>query len=349
MLAISHITARLKNSVDLPICLYFTEQVAVHLFFGVICMLKQSFWLAVAILLIFSSCDILDRSEEKAMIIVGERIVNEAELKRDIIDMTSGIGLTDQSIKEILDPLIGRVVDYYLVLEYGRQNNITISDQELESAVEDTKKDYPEERVFQEMLLHRYLNYDEWKEGLRRQLLVRKIMAKVYEGVSPISPDEIKAYFDSHETEFTQPPMVKFSQIVTHSEDEAKALRKRLLKGEHLDELARQYSTAPEAEDGGEVGWISQDTLDESMDKVIFSLPVGEISPVVKTPYGYHIFQVDSKRPEGSKSLQEARDEIETILIRQKQEVFYNNWIVQLRELFPVKINHELLKTLEFG
>ena len=312
-------------------------------------MLKQSFCLAVAICLILSACDILDRSEERAMVIVGERIVNEAELKRDIIEMTSGMGLTDQSVKEILDSLISRLVDYYLVLEYGRQNSITISEQELESAIEDTKKDYPEEKVFQEMLLHRYLNYDEWKEGLRRQLLVRKIIAKIYEGISPITPDEIKAYFDSHEIEFAQPPMVKFSQIVTHSEDEAKALRERLLKGEHLDELARQYSTAPEAEDGGEVGWISQDALDESIDKVIFSLPVGEISPVVKTPYGYHIFQVDSKRPEGPMSLQEARDEIETMLILQKQDVLYNNWIVRLRELFPVKINHELLRTLEFG
>ena len=136
---------------------------------------------------------------------------------------------------------------------------------------------------------------------------------------------------------------------MTHSEDEAKALRKRLLKGEELDELARQYSTAPEAEDGGEVGWISQDTLDESIDKVIFSLPVGEISPVVRTPYGYHIFRVDSKRPEGPKSLQEARDEIETILVLRKQEALYDNWIVRLRELFPVRINHELLKTWEFG
>lgn len=312
-------------------------------------MLKQSFCLAVAMCLILSACDILDRSEERAMVIVGERIVNEAELKRDIIEMTSGMGLTDQSVKEILDSLIDRLVDYYLVLEYGRQNSITISEQELESAIEDTKKDYTEEKVFQEMLLLRYLNYDEWKEGLRRQLLVRKIIEKVYEGISPITPDEIKAYFDSHEIEFTQSPMVKFSQIVTHSEDEAKALRERLLKGEHLDELARQYSMAPEAEDGGEVSWISQNALDESIDKVIFSLPVGEISPVVKTPYGYHIFQVDAKRPEGPKSLQEARDEIETMLILQKQEVLYNNWIVRLRELFPVKINHELLKTLEFG
>ena len=130
----------------------FTER------FGVIYMLKQSFCLAVAICLILCACDIFDRSEERALVIVGERIVHEAELKRDIIDMTSGMGLTDQSVKEIMDSLIGRLVDDYLVLEYGRQNSITISEQELESAVEDAKEDYPEEKVFQVMLLHRYLN-----------------------------------------------------------------------------------------------------------------------------------------------------------------------------------------------
>ncbi|MBN1833650.1 MAG: peptidyl-prolyl cis-trans isomerase [Deltaproteobacteria bacterium] len=317
--------------------------------FGVIYMLKQSFCLIVAICLILSGCDIFDRSEKKAIITVGERIVNEAELKRDIIDLTSGMGLTDQSIKETMDSLISRLVDEYLVLEYGRQNGITISEQELESEVEDAKEGYPEEKFFQEMLLRRYLNYDEWKEGLRRHLLIKKIIEKIYEGIPAITAEEINAYYISHETEFTQPPMVKFSQIVTHSEDEAKGLRERLLKGEHLDNLARQYSTAPEAEDGGEVGWISQDALDESIDEALSSLPVGEISPVVKTPYGYHIFQVDAKRPEGPKSLEEARDEIETILILQKQEVLYSKWIIKLRELFPVRINHELLRTLELG
>jgi parvulin-like peptidyl-prolyl isomerase len=312
-------------------------------------MLKHSFCLIVSICLILSGCDIFNRSEEKAIITVGERIINEDELKRDIIDLTSGMGLTDQSVKEIMDSLIGRLVDDYLVLEYGRQNGITISEQELESAVEDAKEGYPEEKIFQEMLLHRYLNYEEWKEGLRRHLLIRKIIEKIYEGISPITTEEIKAYYVSHETEFTQPAMVKFSQIVTHGEDEAKGLHERLLKGEHLDDLARQYSIAPEAEDGGKVGWISQHALDESIDEALSSLQEGEISPVVKTPYGYHIFQVDAKRPEGPRNLQEARDEIETILILQKQEILYNNWINRLRELFPVRINHELLRTLEFG
>jgi parvulin-like peptidyl-prolyl isomerase len=312
-------------------------------------MLKPFLFFIVLVCPALSACGIFDRSEEEIVIIVGERTVNETELKKDIMYITSGMGLTEQAVKEVLDSLIVKLVDHYLILEYGRQSDITISKKELDSALEGIKNDYPEEEVFREMLLNRYLDYEEWKEGLRRQLLVRKIISEVYGGISPVTPDEIRTYFDSHGQEFLRPSMVELRQIVTHTKEEAEALWERLQKGERFDELAREYSTAPEAEDGGKVGWISKGELDESMDKVIFSLPVGGISPVVKTPYGYHLFQVQSKRPEGSESLDEAWNEIETKLVQQRQEVLYNDWIARLKELFPVKINHELVAALEFG
>jgi len=312
-------------------------------------MLKPIFCFIVVFCLTVSACGVFDRSEEEIVIIVGERTINESELKKDIMYITSGMGLTEQAVKEVFDSLIVKLVDHYLVLEYGRQSDITISKKELDSALEGIKKDYPEEKVFREMLLHRYLDYEEWKEGLRRQLLVRKIITEVNKGISPVTPEEIRAYFDSHGPEFVRPSMVELRQIVTNGKEEAEVLWERLQRGERFDELAREYSIAPEAEDGGEVGWISEDELDESIDKVIFSLPVGGISPVVKTPYGYHLFQVQSKRPEGSESLEEAWNEIETKLVQQRQEVLYNDWIAQLRELFPVNINHELVATLEFG
>jgi peptidyl-prolyl cis-trans isomerase C len=85
------------------------------------------------------------------------------------------------------------------------------------------------------------------------------------------------------------------------------------------------------------------------MEKAIFTLPIGKISPVTKTSYGYHIFEVQSKRPKGFKSLSEAMEEIESNLFRHKQETFYERWVIQLRGLFPVQVNKDLLATLEFG
>lgn len=312
-------------------------------------MVKRLFCLALAISFPLSACGILDRSEEDVVIIVGERKITTDELKRDIKYIAAGMGMTDQGVKYVIDPLVSKLVDHYLILEYGREKGITLSEKELESAVKEIKKDYPEESVFQEILLQRYLDYEKWKEGLRQQLLVKKIMAKVSENINPITFDEIKTYFETHRNEFTRREMVKFSQIVTRTKDEAEDIRKRLDEGKNLTELARRYSTTPEAENGGEVGWVSKGELHESIEKAIFSMPVGKISRVVKTPYGYHIFRVQSKRPKGFKSLPEAMDEIQSKLFHQKQDTFYERWLKQLRGLFSVTVNQELLVTLEFG
>ena len=174
-------------------------------------------------------------------------------------------------------------------------------------------------------------------------------MSKASENITPVTFDEIKTYFDTHQNEFRRPEMVKFRQIVTRSKDDADDIRKRLKKGENLDDLAKKYSTTPEADNGGEVGWVSKGELHESIEKAIFTLPIGKISRVTKTPYGYHIFEVQSKRARGFKSLSEAMNEIESKLFRLKQKTFHERWLIQLRELFPVQVNKELLATLEFG
>ena len=180
-------------------------------------------------------------------------------------------------------------------------------------------------------------------------LLIKKIMKKVSENISPVTFEEINRYYETHRNEFKRPMMVKFRQIVTRTKEEAEDIRKRLNKGENMDDLARQYSITPEAEMGGEVGWVSKGDLHESMEKPIFALPVGRISQITKTSYGYHIFEVQSKRAEGLKSLYEAMDEIESILFLGKQEAFYERWLIQLRGLFPVRVDKDLLATLELG
>lgn len=311
-------------------------------------MLRRFSYFIAVLLFSLSACGLLDRGEENVVITVGTRKVTTDELKRDIIYMSSGMVATDEGIKEIIHPLVNKVVDRYLIFEYGKQKGINLSEKELDAAVREIKKDYPE-KVFQEMLLSRYIDYEKWKEGLRQQLLIKKIVGNVSESITPVTFEEIKAYFDSHRSEFKRSQMVKFSQIVTRTKGDAEKVLQHLKGGETLEKLAKEYSVAPEAENGGEVGWVVKGELDESIEKVIFPLPIGKISQVVKTPYGYHIFEVHAKRPKGYQSLAEAMDEIQSRLFHEKQESFYQRWLTQLRGLFPVKVNEALLEKMEFG
>ncbi len=309
---------------------------------------RTPFYLLFVIMIPLLACDLVRGPEEKVVISVGEKRITAEELRRDLKRITFELGMTEQESAELIDPLVERIIDHYLILQYGKREGIEVSAQELDAAVKEMQSDYPAE-AFQEMLLHGYIDFEEWKEKLREQLLVKKIVERASKTLDPIAPREIKNYYDTHRDEFTEPAAVRFRQVVTKSEDEADQIARRLKDGEDFGELATNYSISPEAEKGGEVGWIAKGVLDESMEKVLFALPIGKAGPVVESPYGYHIFEVMARRPEGFKSLPEAMAEIEAKLLAEKKEAFYTQWLKELRGLFTVKVNRELLANLELG
>lgn len=307
--------------------------------------LKDLLFVFAALVVVCSACDVFDRRAEKVVISVGSREITPEDLKTQRKRMAFE---PDGTSKEGFDSFIERVVDHYLILEYGKQQSLSVSDEELESAVRGIKKDYAE-KDFQELLLKGYMDYGEWKERLREQLLIKKITSKASEAGPQVSIEEIKVYYDSHPEEFRRPAMVRFRQIVTRTREEADNLQKRLVQGGDMAATVAQSSKVPASAGSFEPGWFAKGDLDESIEKVVFSLPVGKVSGVVETPYGFHIFEVLGRKPEGVRSLHEAMTAIETKLRSERLEAFYSDWLQGLRKTIPVKIDRELLKELELG
>ena len=299
----------------------------------------------VALVAAWPACEFFEPPVEKVVLTVGSRKITPegliAQSKRVAFE-------PDGASKEFLDSFIERVVDYYLILEYGKDQGLSVSDEELENAVREIKRDYAESD-FRELLLKGYIDYREWKEGLREQLLIRKITSKASAASPQVSTEEIKAYYDAHLEEFRRPAMVRFRQIVTRTREEADNLQKRLVQGGDLAATVAQSSKVPDSAGSSEPGWFAKGDLDESIERAVFSLPVGKVSEVVETPYGFHIFEVLGKKPEGVRSLYEAKREIEAKLLSERREAAYSEWLQGLRKAIPVTIDRELLKGLELG
>lgn len=308
--------------------------------------LYQVFFSAMALLA--AACGPGDHPKQKTVITVGSRNVTPEEMSRDLRRMTFDIETLGHDMDSLLEPLLDRLLEHYLILEYGRQQGIEVADRELDNAVREIQKSYSD-KEFQETLLRGVILIDEWKEALREQLLLKKIVGKAVEGMEHVPFAEIKAYYDMHQEEFRRSASVRFSQVVTSTREEAQRALERLNRGETMDSLIEGYTKAQGKEYGGEVDWVAKGDLDESVEKVIFSLPVRKISPVVETPYGFHVFEVLEKRPEGVKSFPDAIAEIEAKLHRAKQEVFVQQWMESLRVVIPVKVDREMLKGLKSG
>ncbi len=71
-----------------------------------------------------------------------------------------------------------------------------------------------------------------------------------------------------------------------------------LKAGQSFATLAQKYSTDPGSKDkGGDLGTFRRGQMVPAFDKYAFSAPVGVISPPIKSPFGYHIIQVESRTP----------------------------------------------------
>jgi len=151
-----------------------------------------------------------------------------------------------------------------------------------------------------------------------------------------ITQDDLRAYYDQHRDQYRTPEQVKVSHIliktplpgpdgkvdekgVAEAQHRAEDLLKQLKAGAKLEDLAQKYSEDPgSAKQGGSLGWIGRGQTVPEFEKVAFSLPIGQISDLVKSSYGFHIIRVDDKHEAHVKTLAEVKDEIEPILRHQK-------------------------------
>jgi peptidyl-prolyl cis-trans isomerase C len=290
---------------------------------------------------LISACQIFDGSDGKAVITVGKTGISKAALRAEIGGIISQMGMTDEEAKTAIKPIIEKITEKYLIMEYAKEQGITISDEELDAAVRGIKSDYPESG-FKEMLLRRYIDINTWKEELRQDLLIKKVISKVVENIPDVTFNEIIEYYESHKDEFARPPMIKLRQIVTRSQEEAEEILHRLSEGDQMAELAKKYSITPDAEKGGVMGWIAEGQLEEEIEATVFTLPVGEKSPIISSPYGYHIFEVLSVSDARVQNLLEVKADIETTLASEKKETFYAKWVQGLKDRFPVSIDEDI-------
>ena len=85
------------------------------------------------------------------------------------------------------------------------------------------------------------------------------------------------------------PNEVHCSHILVKTEKEAKAVLERLQKGEKFANIAKEISLCPSKKKGGDLGTFGRGTMVKEFEKAAFALEKGQISPITKTKYGYHV------------------------------------------------------------
>lgn len=172
----------------------------------------------------------------------------------------------------------------------------------------------------------------EYKDLFDR-LLVEKYTYDLVKDID-VEEKEIEDYYSRHKREFLKPERVEVSQILLKTEDRAIEIMERLKSAseEEFREIARSESLGIEAGKGGKMGIFEMGELPFEMEKVVFSLKEGELSQVVESPYGYHIFRLDRRYEPELISLEEASSSIRVKVLDQKIKAYISHHIQELKD-----------------
>lgn len=211
-----------------------------------------------------------------------------------------------------------------LTVNWAKNNDIILKKEEIDARTNDIRSQYPDDLSFRQKLIEENLTYEEWLDRMKFSLLQNLVMKKLIESAKPPEDDELKAYYESNKEQFKKERQVKLRQIVLKTENDAKAVRSEIGK-KKMEDLAPKFSIAPEGQNGGDLGWIEEGTL-EIFDKV-FDQPKGYLSGVLKSPYGYHIIQVLDKRNAATVSFDEVKESIYKVLMQNREQAAYSKWL----------------------
>ncbi len=136
--------------------------------------------------------------------------------------------------------------------------------------------------------------------------------------------------------------LVKLSEIVSESDAQQRMamIKERLDNGGNFAELARQYSEDASANSGGDLGWVNPGDTVPQFEQAMNLLAPGEISEPVRTPFGYHIIQVQERRKQDM-TQEAARFKARQEIRSRKAEEAYADWVRELRDRAYVELHLE--------
>lgn len=213
--------------------------------------------------------------------------------------------------------------------EYRRRNEkvkfeyVVLDPAEMESRVRATQEEL---KAYYDANLSRYMVPER-----RTVRYIHLDIDQVRQRVTP-SEDDLRAYYNQNIEQYRQQNRAKVSHIllkttgmtdaeVAEVQKKAEDLLQRIRRGAKFDEMAKQHSEddANKAQ-GGDLGWIVPGQTVPEFEQAAFSLPIGQVSDLVKTSYGFHILKVAERQPARTQPFEEVRAAILPIVQQEKAE-----------------------------
>lgn len=213
-----------------------------------------------------------------------------AELKPRGDNAAEGVPLEGDQLRILRRAVLGELVDRRLLLAEAQKAGVAVTDRELDDAL----------RGRAALALEPDLPRGEAQEALRRRtrdaLVIDRFLTRSVAARIAIAPDEARAWFDAHPEDYLRPEQVHCAQLLVPKREDAEALKVQLNRGADFTKVARAQSMSDDRSRGGDLGWFGKGQMPPEFEQACVALRKGQVSEVVQTPYGFHLFKLLERR-----------------------------------------------------
>ncbi|MEI6610441.1 MAG: peptidyl-prolyl cis-trans isomerase [Deltaproteobacteria bacterium] len=266
----------------------------------------------------------------------------QARLNQKMPMLPKDLLLNQSNSKRIEEQVLDGMITEKIMLLRAKELNISVSSGEFDAKLSEIMKDYGE--GFANLLVQANVSYDDWKDDIKKEMLIKKLVAVDVNANIRVSEDEAEDYFNENRNSYKMESRAKVSQIVVSDLAKAREVEARLNAGADFATVAKEMSIAPEASQGGDLGFITRQIMPEPLDDTIFKLPVNKVSPVVQSNYGFHVFKVLAIQSAKIGNFADMKEEVVAQIRAQKEDAAFTSWIEALKMKAVIKKESTVLR-----
>jgi peptidyl-prolyl cis-trans isomerase SurA len=262
---------------------------------------------------------------ERIVAIAGDEVVLATEVEERLAQYAQELASRGQrlptdsaSLRQFRLQMLDRMINDALMVQRAEQLDIEVTDEEVSGVVgrrlSAIQGNFPSEAAFREELRRvGFGSLEEFRRRLveqeRRNVLQQRLLSKLKEDGKlapvPVTDAEIAAYFEENKAQLPPiPSTVAFRQVIiapraseaarAATRARAESLLAEIRGGADFAAVARRESDDPSTrEQGGDLGWSRRSTFVPEFENMMVAMPVGRVSPVFETTYGFHFLRVD--------------------------------------------------------
>ncbi len=270
---------------------------------------------------------------------------------------------------QVTPQAIVTTIDEMLLMQRAKELGMSVTDTQFAEVLDSIKRDnkIESDAAFEAALKTEGLTIASLRTILTKRILIGQVQRRELGGRVDVTEAEERAYYDANPNEFATTPSVTLREIVVNAEvdpekkqasvgaiddarEKAEQIRARITKGEPFEKVAAEVSDSPSKANGGLIGPISRDEMNEELLKMISKMKVGEITPVLNTSTGAQFFKLESNIESTTLPFEAARAQIADRLTSQKLGAELKKYIQRLREQAIIEWkNDDLRKAWEIG